>query len=121
MEDISISVVIMVALVMSAGCSMLQDDGQRYLDASPIADVPEDAQVVPAGNETIQNSPKLRELVEEAKSTDGAVQVKFSESEADDVDDSLSKLPNYDGGDGPAGYYIEVEGEVYLLDIIIEQ
>lgn len=125
MTETGIRTVLLIAFVILAGCSMVQQDGQRYVEATPIEnvyeDVPEDAQVVSADNETIQNSPKLAELVREAGRTNGSARVEISESEAEDVRDSLSNLPNYDGGNGPGGYYIEVEGEVYFVNIIIEQ
>lgn len=100
-----------ILLLISAGCSgFIGDSG--YIRVTTVTEVPDGAVVVDSSNETVSDSEILQKAFKEGQN--GSTTIQLDSPETNRVDETLSKLPYFNGSEGP-GWYIDYRGTIFRI------
>ncbi|WP_132058984.1 hypothetical protein [Halorussus amylolyticus] len=91
-------------------------DMEGYLEIEIVDEVPDDATVVDANNETIRNVTVVQRAIENATTTEQNVTVHVTGEQVLEVEEGLGELPWYSGGrENPSGNYIRKNDRVVAV------
>ncbi len=113
--------VALTVLLVTSGCALRTYGGeQKYLIVEEVDSAPDQAEVVPLDNETVQQSPTLVDAVSKVvDSRSSETGVPLSDSEYREVRRVTGSLPVYEGPD-ETGIYVRA-GDTMVTFEFIEQ
>lgn len=88
---------------------------EGYLEVEIVSEVPDDATVVDASNETIRNVTVVQQAIENATTTRQNVTVHVTGEQVLETEKALAELPWYRGRDAPDGNYVRKNGKVVVV------
>lgn len=137
----TIAAIVLLALVVSSGCLSVIGDSidentpgdktsttattaettsnpenlEGYLEVEIVDEVPDDATVVGANNETIRNVTVVQQAIENATTTEQNVTVHVTGEQVLRVEKALAELPWYSGRENSNGHYMRKDDTVVVV------